>query len=124
MIDPAAVEVAEVVIVAALPAGIVPPGSATNIHEQDGPCANHDEGLQERINASVGRSVVRPRSWKIALNTIPQLRAAFGDPANLPTAELLAACGLRFNRFHATALCRAHPVDTRTPGPSHDAAPR
>ena len=31
--------------------------------------------------------------------------SAFGGPANMPTAEKLAINGLRYNRFHATALC-------------------
>jgi arylsulfatase len=31
--------------------------------------------------------------------------SAFGGPCNTPTAEKLAAGGLRFNRFHTTALC-------------------
>src|SRR4051794_37160043 len=31
--------------------------------------------------------------------------SAFGGPCATPTAERLAAGGLRFNRFHTTALC-------------------
>jgi arylsulfatase A-like enzyme len=31
--------------------------------------------------------------------------SAFGGPCNTPTAESLAAGGLRYNRFHTTALC-------------------
>jgi arylsulfatase len=31
--------------------------------------------------------------------------SAFGGPCNTPTAERLAGEGLRFNRFHTTALC-------------------
>jgi arylsulfatase len=31
--------------------------------------------------------------------------SAFGGPCSTPTAERLAANGLRFNRFHTTALC-------------------
>jgi arylsulfatase A-like enzyme len=31
--------------------------------------------------------------------------SAFGGPCNTPTAERLAANGLKFNRFHTTALC-------------------
>jgi arylsulfatase A-like enzyme len=31
--------------------------------------------------------------------------SAFGGPCNTPTAELLAADGLKYNRFHTTALC-------------------
>ncbi|HKE66514.1 MAG TPA: arylsulfatase [Micromonosporaceae bacterium] len=31
--------------------------------------------------------------------------SAFGGPVNMPTAERLAGGGLRFNRFHTTALC-------------------
>jgi arylsulfatase A-like enzyme len=31
--------------------------------------------------------------------------SAFGGPVNTPTAEGLAADGLKFNRFHTTALC-------------------
>jgi arylsulfatase len=31
--------------------------------------------------------------------------SAFGGPINTPTAERLAANGLRYNRFHTTALC-------------------
>ena len=30
---------------------------------------------------------------------------AFGGPCNTPTAEMLASEGLKFNRFHTTALC-------------------
>ena len=31
--------------------------------------------------------------------------SAFGGPVSCPTAERLAAAGLKFNRFHTTALC-------------------
>src|SRR3954451_9596136 len=31
--------------------------------------------------------------------------SAFGGPINTPTAEQLAANGLKYNRFHTTALC-------------------
>ena len=31
--------------------------------------------------------------------------SAFGGPCHTPTAERLAAGGLKFNRFHTTALC-------------------
>src|SRR6478735_8659670 len=31
--------------------------------------------------------------------------SAFGGPCATPTAERLAAGGLRYNRFHTTALC-------------------
>lgn len=31
--------------------------------------------------------------------------SAFGGPVSMPTAERLAGGGLRFNRFHTTALC-------------------
>ncbi|MBB5867614.1 hypothetical protein F4553_000993 [Allocatelliglobosispora scoriae] len=31
--------------------------------------------------------------------------SAFGGPVSMPTAERLAAGGLRYNRFHTTALC-------------------
>jgi arylsulfatase A-like enzyme len=31
--------------------------------------------------------------------------SAFGGPVNTPTAERLAAAGLKYNRFHTTALC-------------------
>jgi arylsulfatase A-like enzyme len=31
--------------------------------------------------------------------------SAFGGPANTPTAERLAESGLKYNRFHTTALC-------------------
>src|SRR5512146_3073696 len=31
--------------------------------------------------------------------------SAFGGPCSTPTAERLAASGLRFTRFHTTALC-------------------
>src|SRR5438094_1433029 len=31
--------------------------------------------------------------------------SAFGGPINMPTLDKLAASGLRFNRFHTTALC-------------------
>ena len=33
--------------------------------------------------------------------------SAFGGPCRTPTAERLAAGGLRYNRFHTTALVRA-----------------
>ena len=33
--------------------------------------------------------------------------SAFGGPINTPTAERLAANGLKYNRFHTTALCSA-----------------
>ena len=32
--------------------------------------------------------------------------SAFGGPCNTPIAERLAAGGLKYNRFHTTALCR------------------
>jgi hypothetical protein len=31
--------------------------------------------------------------------------SAFGGPVNTPTAERLAASGLKYTRFHTTALC-------------------
>src|SRR3990172_5020755 len=31
--------------------------------------------------------------------------SVFGGPCNMPTAERLAANGLKYNRFHTTALC-------------------
>src|SRR5208282_5303187 len=31
--------------------------------------------------------------------------SAFGGPCNTPTAEMLAAGGLKYTRFHTTALC-------------------
>ena len=31
--------------------------------------------------------------------------SAFGGPCQTPSAERLAASGLKFNRFHTTALC-------------------
>src|SRR4030067_1021274 len=31
--------------------------------------------------------------------------SAFGGPCHTPTAERLAAAGLKYNRFHNTALC-------------------
>src|SRR5262245_59591546 len=31
--------------------------------------------------------------------------SAFGGPCQTPTAERLASAGLRYNRFHTTALC-------------------
>ena len=31
--------------------------------------------------------------------------SAFGGPCQMPTAERLAASGLKYNRFHTTALC-------------------
>ena len=31
--------------------------------------------------------------------------SAFGGPINMPNAEKLAANGLKYNRFHTTALC-------------------
>src|SRR5512133_3794965 len=31
--------------------------------------------------------------------------SAFGGPCNMPVAERLAASGLKYNRFHTTALC-------------------
>ena len=31
--------------------------------------------------------------------------SAFGGPVNMPTAERLADSGLKYNRFHTTALC-------------------
>src|SRR6476620_7758107 len=31
--------------------------------------------------------------------------SAFGGPCQTPTAERLAANGLKYNRFHTTALC-------------------
>ena len=46
--------------------------------------------------------------------------SAFGGPCQTPTAERLAAGGLKYNRFHTTALCAptragaAHRVATTT----------
>ena len=34
-----------------------------------------------------------------------RLESAFGGPCNTPTFERLAADGLRYTRFHTTALC-------------------
>ena len=31
--------------------------------------------------------------------------SAFGGPINMPTLEKMTAHGLRYNRFHTTALC-------------------
>src|SRR6266851_753951 len=31
--------------------------------------------------------------------------SAFGGPCSTPTAELMATGGLKYNRFHTTALC-------------------
>jgi arylsulfatase A-like enzyme len=31
--------------------------------------------------------------------------SAFGGPCHTPTAERLASTGLKYNRFHTTALC-------------------
>jgi arylsulfatase len=31
--------------------------------------------------------------------------SAFGGPIRMPTVEKLAAAGLKYNRFHTTALC-------------------
>jgi arylsulfatase len=31
--------------------------------------------------------------------------SAFGGPVDMPTAERLAAGGLKYSRFHTTALC-------------------
>src|SRR6476661_9758949 len=31
--------------------------------------------------------------------------SAFGGPCRTPTAERLASAGLKYNRFHTTALC-------------------
>ena len=47
--------------------------------------------------------------------------SAFGGPIHTPTAERLAASGLKYNRFHTTALCcadarrRCSPGATTTP---------
>src|SRR6202046_5458840 len=35
--------------------------------------------------------------------------SAFGGPCQTPTAEKLAANGLKYNRFHTTALCSSPP---------------
>src|SRR6478609_3325042 len=44
--------------------------------------------------------------------------SAFGGPCHTPTAERLAAGGLRFNRFHTTALC-APPRQALLTGRNH-----
>jgi hypothetical protein len=36
--------------------------------------------------------------------------STFGGPCTTPTAERLAAGGLKLNRFHTTALCSPHPA--------------
>src|SRR6476660_4043743 len=44
--------------------------------------------------------------------------SAFGGPCNTPTAERLAAGGLKYNRFHTTALC-APPRQAMLTGRNH-----
>ncbi len=39
--------------------------------------------------------------------------SAFGGPVNTPNAERLAAGGLKYNRFHTTALCSPARTDLR-----------
>lgn len=64
------------------------------------------------------RDAVAPKPWEVkapkgAPNVILVLvddfgfgmSSAFGGPINMPFAEKLAANGLRYNRFHTTALC-------------------
>ena len=46
--------------------------------------------------------------------------SAFGGPCATPTAERLAAGGLKYNRFHTTALCAPTRAALLTrPQPSH-----
>ena len=48
----------------------------------------------------------RRTCWSILVDDVGfGAASAFGGPCNTPTAERLAAGGLRYNRFHTTALC-------------------
>lgn len=42
--------------------------------------------------------------------------SVFGGPCQTPTAEKLAADGLKYNRFHTTALCSGPPKTSWTSG--------
>src|SRR5213593_4512256 len=64
--------------------------------------------LTPRIRRSKG--CVRPRGAPNVLVILLDdvgfgASSAFGGPCQTPTAERLAANGLRYNRFHTTALC-------------------
>ncbi len=52
------------------------------------------------------RRRARPTSWWCCSTTRGSGRpSTFGGPINTPNFDRLAAGGLRFNRFHTTALC-------------------
>jgi hypothetical protein len=49
--------------------------------------------------------------------------SAFGGPVNMPTAERLAGGGLKYTRFHTTALCSpTRAAATPSPAPSTGSA--
>ena len=63
-----------------------------------------------RYEASAHLRCGRPRAPNVLLLSCSTTSAsgassAFGGPCETPTAERLAANGLKFNRFHTTALC-------------------
>src|SRR5262249_9611688 len=47
-----------------------------------------------------------PNLWTVLVDDVGfAASSAFGGPCNPPTADRLAAGGVRLNRFHTTALC-------------------
>ena len=58
-----------------------------------------------RSSRSCRRKMHRTSSWSFSTTSGSGASSAFGGPCNTPTADRLAAGGLRFNRFHTTALC-------------------
>ena len=64
------------------------------------------------VTASGASSFAIQADGHLKLDLLPMVVAlvdcsssAFGGPCNTPTAERLAAGGLKYNRFHTTALC-------------------
>ena len=58
----------------------------------------------DRAAAAAGRA--RRTSWSSCIDDVGfGASSAFGGPIRTPNAERLAAKGLKYNRFHTTALC-------------------
>jgi arylsulfatase len=96
-----------------------------------------------RFQGRVGNTYIDSEAEIIALPTAPAgapnvllvvlddvgfgQTSTFGGPANTPTLQRLADQGLRFNRFHTTALCsptRAALLISASTRPSTSAATR
>ncbi|WP_170850726.1 arylsulfatase [Arthrobacter sp. OV608] len=75
------------------------PGRAIDIRDQDPPF---------EYQPSVGAPEGAPNVLIILLDDMGfAASSAFGGPCEMPNADRLAAGGLRYNRFHTTAVCSA-----------------